>query len=74
MNSKQRTSAKLRVCAVTDKKLRRSDLNKHIKKFLADGGEITLIPTGLGKSNMEDKFDVRRTRKARFNRKLSNRR
>lgn len=59
---------------MTDKKLNRSDLNKQIKKFLADGGEITVIPTGLGVSNMEDKFNVRRTRAARFNRKLSNRR
>jgi len=58
---------------VTDKKLDRSDLNKQIKKFLADGGEIEIIPAGLGASNMEAKFDVRRTRAARFNRKLSNR-
>ena len=59
---------------MTDKKLNRSDLNKQIEKFLANGGEITVIPKGIGVSNMEEKFDVRRTRAARFNRKLNSRR
>lgn len=59
---------------MTDKKIDRSDLDKQVAKFLANGGEITVIPKGMGVSNMEEKFDVRRTRAARFNRKISNRR
>jgi hypothetical protein len=59
---------------VTDKKLHRADLNKQVAKFLAEGGEITHIPMGMGASTMEEKFDVRRTRAARFNRKITNRR